>query len=88
MSDEQPAKPLASDYFRKMADAIDHNAGKSGFGGAAVLVIPGTDISTIELLILDSSQDPAQFLATIATRIQQLTAALNEQARMQMGYGR
>lgn len=70
-----------------MAEAIDHNAGKSGFGGAAVIVIPGTDIKTIELLILDSSKDPAQFLATIATRIQQMVQEMNDQARMQMGYG-
>lgn len=87
MSDEPPARDDAA-AFRKMADAIDHNKGKSGFGGAAVIVVPGPDPRVIELLILDASADPAQFLATIMTRVQQMATELNDKARMQMGFGR
>ncbi len=39
MSDE-PVQPKTSDYFRQMADRIDHNA-EEVFGGAFVIVPPG-----------------------------------------------
>jgi len=70
--------------FRVMAERIEHNDSAS-FGGAAVIMPPGGQ--PIELLLLDPNADAAQFLATIATRIQVLVKEIENQQRMQQGYG-
>lgn len=77
---------MSSDSFRKMAEQIDHNA-QSGFGGAAVIVPPGDSGEVIELLLLDSKGDPAQFLSTLMTRIQLMVQDLEAQ-RAQPGFPR
>lgn len=80
---EQP--PSDSATFRRMADAIDHNK-EAGFGGAAVIVIPGMPDSAIEVLILDPKAQPAQFIATIATRLQVLQREADDKARQLQGF--
>lgn len=60
--------PLASDYFRKMAAAIDHNAEKGNFGGAFVILPPKDGGDVVETLILDSTQDAAQFWTLLKTK--------------------
>ena len=58
-----------SGRYRAMADRLDHNATDT-FGGACVIIPPAGGGDPIELLMLDSKGDPAQFWATISTRIQ------------------
>lgn len=79
--DEARAQP-----FRKMADAIDHNKG-STFGGAAVIIPPG-DGEIIEVLLLDSQGDVAQFLATVGQRLKNIAQKLDDDARRLGGFGR
>ena len=80
------ALPTEATRFLVMADQIERNAA-SVFGGAAVIVCPGGAIPPIELLMLDASGDPAQFLGTLLTRIQTTLKDMDEQARM-TGMGR
>lgn len=81
---DQPT-PTVSTAFRKMADAIDHNAEKSVFGGAAVIVPPGGHGVPVELLMLDGTADVAQFYSTLLTRLQIVVEGLKSQQRQ--GYG-
>jgi len=60
-----------------MAERITHNA-DAKFGGACVLVPPGTG-KPVELLVLDAAEDEGQFWATILTRIQM---AMDEKNRL------
>lgn len=71
--------------LRKMADHLDRNK-ESPFGGCAV-IIPPSFPETIELLILDSKGDAAQFLATVATRIQNMVTELAVMAKQQQAFG-
>jgi hypothetical protein len=73
--------------FQKMHDNIVHNV-ESKFGGAAVIVPPSVtgNEQPIELLMLDTSGDPAQFLATLLTRIQQMMRQIDDQQRMAQGF--
>ena len=57
-----------SDRFRRMATAIDHNAEQGGFGGAFVIVPPKEGGDVVETLILDSTQDPAQFWVLLKSK--------------------
>jgi hypothetical protein len=79
-----------ADRFRAMAERITHNIGIANFGGAAVIVPPSaTGIEQpIELLMLDAHGDPAQFLATIVTRIQIMMREIEDRQRMTQGFGR
>lgn len=88
MSDsvELPAKNEAAERFKAMAVAIEHNAGNT-FGGAVVIVPPPSGGEQIELLILDLKADPAQFWATIRTRIDIKLAELDEVRRNQTAFG-
>ena len=72
--------------FHAMADRIDHSVERGTFGGAAVIVPPGGQ-QPIELLLLDPNADIAQFLATVATRIQVMMKEIENQQRIQQGYG-
>lgn len=56
-----------ADRLRAMADALDRNPG-GPFGGVAVIVPPDNGGEALELLILDSQKDPAQFWSTVVTR--------------------
>jgi hypothetical protein len=73
--------------FQAMATRIDHGIEQGTFGGAAVIVPPNGAIPPIEILLLDPQADVAQFLATIATRIQVMLKDIENQQRMQQGYG-
>lgn len=68
MSDETQL-PTNSERFRKMAERIDHNK-DAGFGGACVFIPPQGMGEPIEILILDSASEAAQFYSTVATRLQ------------------
>lgn len=71
--------------LRKMADHLDRNK-EANFGGCAVIVPPSTT-ETIEVLILDSNGDAAQFIATILTRIQNIQIEMAAQAKRQQAFG-
>lgn len=72
--------------LRRMADHLDRNK-DADFGGCAVVVPPGTN-ETIEVLILDSKGDTAQFLATVATRITSIQVDIQAQIKRQAAFGR
>jgi hypothetical protein len=72
-----------SEKFRQMADRIDHNAA-SGFGGACVLVLPDQNRRAIEILVLDSTSDIAQFIGAVAARLKMIQDEMSaEQQRNQ-----
>lgn len=78
--------------FREMADRIDHNK-DSTFAGAAVICFPsgqqgGVAIDPIDMLILDSSAGPAQFLSTLQTRLTMLLQELQDRERQLKPFGR
>ena len=58
-----------AERFTKMAARITHNQDAT-FGGAAVIMPPANGGEPIELLILDSKSDPAQFWGAILSRAQ------------------
>lgn len=72
--------------FIQMAERIALNK-DSNFGGAVVIVPPENGGEPIELLILDLKADPAQFWATIKTRIDIKIAELDEKQRTQQTFG-
>ena len=77
--------------FRQMAERIDHNSPPhldAAFGGAAVIIPPNQGGKPVELLILDASSDPAQFWATVITRINMVVSELDAQARQGFGVKR
>lgn len=73
--------PTDADRFHKMGDRISHNVGVAQFGGAAVIIPPGGG-EPIEVLILDSQGDVAQFWGTIKGRIAMVLQSLEDQAKM------
>jgi hypothetical protein len=77
----------APERFKAMAADIEHN-GPSKFGGAVVIIPPANGGEAIELLMLDLKADPAQFWATIKTRIEIKLAELDESRRSQNAFGR
>jgi hypothetical protein len=83
---ETPDRSYA-DPFRTMASRVDHNEASS-FGGAAVIIPPSGGGNLVEVLILDPKNSPAQFWATLKTRIDMELAALDEQQRGQRAFGR
>jgi hypothetical protein len=82
----ETSKNDAAERFRVMAAAIEHNYA-STFGGAVVIIPPPFAGDPIELLILDLKADPAQFWATIKTRIEIKLAELDQQQRKQASFG-
>ena len=70
--------------YRLMADRLDHNA-EAPFGGSCVIYPPSGGGDPIELLMLDSKGDPAQFWSTISTRIQIVLEDLK--AKQQQPFG-
>ena len=82
MQDGQMTEVTDSDRFQVMAELIRHNAGRK-FGGAAVIVPPivtGTE-KPIELLMIDDNADPAQFIATLVTRLQMMAREIEDNQR-------
>jgi hypothetical protein len=82
---ERPEIKLA-ERFEDMAKRLRHNAGTSTFGGACVIVPPG-GVDSIEILILDSQGNLAQFFSTIQSRIQVALTDLQEKQRIAQGLG-
>lgn len=80
-----------SDAFRKMADAIDHNDGKLPFGGAFVIVPPSNENEPphpLSLLILDTTNNPAQFWGTLKAKADLTIRQLDDVQRMGQGFPR
>lgn len=75
-----------SDRFTKMAERISHNSDAT-FGGAAVIVPPANAGAPIELLILDSNADPAQFWGSILSRAQMEVQKVQDIVQMQRATG-
>ena len=89
MSDEpQQQAPLVSDRFRKMAAAIDHNAEEANFGGAFVIIPPRDGGDAIETLILDSTQDAAQFWTLLKTKCEVQISRVDDRSRTGQAFGR
>jgi hypothetical protein len=86
MNDETQL-PSNSERFRKMAERIDHNK-DAGFGGACVFVPPQGMGDPIEILILDTGSEAAQFYSTVATRLQIALDKLTNQNQAAGVYGR
>lgn len=71
--------------LHKMADRIVHNAETSTFGGAVVIIPPDQGGDPIEILILDSQGDSAQFWGTVTHRVK---AAIDQlDALQKQGFG-
>jgi hypothetical protein len=86
MNDETQL-PSNSERFRKMAERIDHNK-DAGFGGACVFVPPQGMGEPIEILILDTGSEVAQFYSTVATRLQIALDKMQNQNQVAGVYGR
>lgn len=83
-----------SDRFRRMADQIDHNATGS-FAGAYVIVPPALMdegavalFPPIEVLVLDTSQSPVQFLQMLSSKVAIALEHVKAQEARAAGYGR
>lgn len=88
MMPDELVPPTDASRFQKMAERIEHNA-NSTFGGAAVIVPPADGGDPIEIMLLDSRGDVAQFWSTLKTRIDIRIAELQMlQMRQQSPYGR
>lgn len=85
MSDETDKGPAKS--FANMQELIRRNEAHA-FGGAAVIIPPMNGGDPIELLMLDTSNDAAQFWSTIKTRIEIILEKLAEQQRIASGFPR
>lgn len=85
MNDLSQKYPNGAERFHQMGQRITHNADAAHFGGAAVIIPPGGG-EPIEVLILDSQGDVAQFWGTIKGRIAMVLQNLDDQAKM--GFGR
>ena len=72
--------------YRLMAERLDHNIG-APFGGSCVIIPPAGGGDPIELLMLDSKGDPAQFWGTILTRAQLELKAIDDKRAIQQGFG-
>lgn len=82
-----------SDRFRRMADQIDHNAGGS-FAGAYVIVPPILQdagaaelFPPIEVLVLDTSQSPVQFLSMLSAKVAVALEHVKAQEAAASGFG-
>ena len=76
-----------SEPFRQMADRIDHNK-DSAFGGAYVIIPPGQDVPTIEVLVLDRQEDPTQFFKLLMEKVKAALDQIEEAQRRGLVYGR
>lgn len=79
--------PDNAEPFARMAESIRHNADKP-FGGAVVWVPPDGKGEPVEMLLLNSPQDVAQFFGMIkATAELKLAEEAVREQRQNMGYG-
>lgn len=93
MSDQPAPEISISDRFRRMADQIDHNAAGS-FAGAYVIVPPHLqDVGAaelfppIEVLVLDTSQSPVQFLSMLSAKVATALEHVKMVEAQQSGFG-
>lgn len=77
-----------SERLRRMAARIDHNAETSTFGGAVVIIPPDQGGDPIEILILDSQGDSAQFWGTVTHRVKAAIDQLDEVRKQGFGVRR
>ena len=75
-----------SDPFTEMAARIDLNA-EEGFGGAFVIVPPGEEPKPRVLLMLNNSEDPAMFWASLQTTCQLALQELAAEEERGAGFG-
>lgn len=91
MNDGQPLiEKYQSDVaaaLRRMADHVDRNKEANSFGGLAVIIPPENGGEPIELLILDSQADIAQFYSTLQSRITIRVLNLDETRKRQQAFG-
>lgn len=78
---------LAAERFAQMRELILRNEAAT-FGGAVVIVPPKAAGDNIELLLLDSAGDPAQFWSTIQSRITIVIENIKDKERQTMAFGR
>ncbi len=85
--DNKPDAKAIAGIFRAMADTIELN-GAGAFGGAFVVVPPANGGEPVHTLILDGSQDPAQFWGILKTKSDIALASVEQVVRNQRGFGR
>ena len=69
-----------------MAERLVLNS-SADFGGCAVIIPPSQDgTQPIEILMLDTQGDVAQFLATVLTRIQTMAREIDDRKKMPSGW--
>lgn len=83
--ENQAAPPTYADLFRKMAESIERN-GAADFGGAVVIVPPSGN--PVEILILNSQKDNAQFWGTLDATVKAALADMDEAGRAQEAWRR
>lgn len=74
-----------ADRFRKMADLIESNK-DFPFGGAFVMV-PPQGLEPVEILVLDTRQNPHQFYSSIETLGRERAMLLGEEELRKKAYG-
>lgn len=74
--------------FEKVAEDILHNTDRATFGGAAVIVPPEGGGDPIELLVLSSTGDPAEFWILLKTRVDAQIQAVDQATRTKAAYPR
>lgn len=83
-----PGPPEQAKPFHAMAARIEHNA-HARFGGAFVIVPPEEGGNPMEVLVLDESQNAAQFWMVLNAKCKQaLDEIAAKEAASGMGYGR
>jgi hypothetical protein len=75
-----------SDFFRKMADDIDRNAG-AGFGGAFVCVPPTNGGDAFQTLIVGEATDASDYWVLLKSKAEAQIRAADAQARQGQAFG-
>lgn len=83
----QTAAGKACILLRKMADNIERNK-DAGFGGCFVIVAPENGGDPISVLLLDPSQDPAQFWGLIGPKATIALQQINDTQRKSQTFNR
>ena len=83
-----PGPPEQAKPFHAMAARIEHNA-NTRFGGAFVIVPPAEGGAALEVLVLDESQNAAQFWMVLNAKCKQaLDEIAAKEAQNSSIYGR
>lgn len=73
--------------FREMADRIERN-NDAVFGGAYVIIPPSDDGTSLSVLVVDNERDQSGFFNLLEWRIKNIIQQIDQQARVQQGFGR